>query len=220
MFAIRVHGDEKGFNITDLSIDQGFNFVATAQGETFGHVQSLKINGTELKEDLKVINPVNLKKESVTGVLSSFDWSKEFNKPIRLSFQVSTANQKTISWFFKKNYQNLNIEFDFKIYKKSKKSEKYFIFLKSFTYPHKGIMKLMGYKMNVLKDTSYPLKGRINKKNNLLEMSLGTMADKMVTKPENFNVSLTIYPEENLRQELVFSPTVKYSTQLYWGRSE
>lgn len=110
----------------ECSVFQGFNFQKDRQNNV-GFIESLKIDGIELKPDLTVVNPVALEKQiKIAAVISDLEWNGESFDPVLINANISTENKNSLVSILKKAQPKPEIEASFSIYSYDPQSKKYF----------------------------------------------------------------------------------------------
>lgn len=108
------------------SVAQGFSFQKDSQ-EQIGHINYLKIGDTELKSDLNVTDPLNVKNSvKVFGIASGIHWAGGYSEPVTFSCQVSVDNKNKLATLRHKSMANTKVEFQFDIYDYGPKAKKYY----------------------------------------------------------------------------------------------
>jgi hypothetical protein len=199
-------------NYPKLSITEGFG--STAGQEPYGQLISFKIGSTVIPADLSVNNPISLLKYNVVGAISSYSWTSVAKDPMKFIFNVSAANGDRIKDLLKKPLANLNVELNFQIFAYEPRLKSFYVTMKSFNDPHRGIMNKFGYKLAENKGVSYPISGTIPKKDG--KPMLLVEASTVVTKPINYAVQVVVYPDKN-RQDIVSASSPKILNQKPWG---
>lgn len=99
------------------SVHQGFNFYPDAQ-DYVGHLTKLKVAGKDIKADLEVTTPEDIKGDNVkvVGVMSSIFWDGGIAAPVELSAQVSVTNKQEIMLLTHSDLSDTSVEFQFKIF--------------------------------------------------------------------------------------------------------
>jgi hypothetical protein len=148
-------------------IKQGFEFKKTEQ--TFvGHMLAFKIGGnTDLAKDMTTIKkPVDATDVSIVGIITTFTWDAGASDPFTVNFAVSQANKETVETLLRTGLDNIDLEFDFVIYRYDQVAKTYFAcFKKAGTDPLKGLIRKLGagaYDIRVAEEAGFEVPSPLN----------------------------------------------------------
>ncbi len=184
-------------NSYSCSVRQGFNFEKDAQ-ILVGHINSMKIAGTELKADIQVTDPLSADMAGtvkVFGVVSQIFWEGGYADPIQFSCQVSTENKNTLATIQHSKMSNTEVEFKFTIYDYDPTAKKFF---KCFFSDDAGS------------------KGLVEKSGGTLALSIEMDQSMEVVNPKNYTFTLGVMPkEEDQSIHMAVSDSAKFVK--HWG---
>jgi hypothetical protein len=171
------------------NVSQGFNFEKDSQ-ELIGHINYLKIGDIEMKSDLNVTDPANIKNSvKVFGIASGIHWNGGYAEPVTFACQVSVENKNKLATLQHKAMANTKVEFQFDIYDYDPKAKKYY---KCF---HSNGKKL---------------KGLVLKQGGELAMNIAMDQSSEVVSPKNHTLQLGVMPQDQAQEiHLAFSTTNK-----------
>lgn len=207
---ISAHALAQAVDYSNLDLIQGFYFKKTSQA-TLGYITDLQIGSVLFRTDTSVTNPVTNEKKNIVAPISSYKWGSLPSEPMQISFNISKANNKKLSELLKKSNAALNIEFNFQIYSFDPEKNEFYIALKSFTFPKRGIMNRIGYALPSNKLISLPIKGVIR------SVAPAKSANTVVVNPENYEVQVVIVPTPDKEQMLVRATSSESLMKAQWG---
>lgn len=192
VFNAPLFGAQSGYS---CSVQQGFNFEKNEQ-VIVGHITYLKIGGKELKADISVTDPENVRiKRKVFGVLSAVYWNGGYADPVQFSLQISTDNKNTIAAMQHKSLSNTEVEVEFNVYDYDPKAKKYF---KAF---HSNNVRLKG----LIQKSGGELAFRVNMDQNM-----------EVVSPKNYTLSIGVMPQD-IFQNINLAVSVSNKWVKAWG---
>lgn len=175
-------------------VAQGFNFEKNAEAMV-GYIEYLTIDGSRLKADFSVVNPISEDEDKVVGVLSDISWGGGYGDPVYFSCQVSKANQAILARLANQALDNSGVEFSFAVYDYDPRSKEYF---------------------KAFHSNSANLQGLVNKRGGDLDLNIESGPSGEVSSPKNFNFQLGVMPQDTVMDiYLGFSSKDKLVKQ--WG---
>ncbi len=201
--------------LPQLNLQQVYDFqfgVATP----FAHLVSMQIGSVTLAADIAAKNPLTNKKTNIIGGISAFSWRTGMKDPMKFTFHVSEANRKRLLEILKKPAPNQVITFNYQIFAYDPDAKDFFITLKSFTFPQRGIMNRIGKDMPSMKAVSMPLKGTLQKISDQVFVVSNT-PDANVKTPANYAVQVSIFPPDNKQQQIVQGLSATENKKFNWG---
>lgn len=177
------------------SIRQGFNFEKDVQ-VLVGHLVSIKIGGIELKADLTLTLPTDLKTATVVGPISGISWEGGYADPIFINCNISTANQVQTLVLKHTNLSKTDVEFAFNIYAFDQVEKKYYLCFHT--------------------DTKAML-GLVLKQGGDLALDIADDPSSEVMSPLNYAFSIGIVPQDKDAQSLLFAVSFDKKFAKVWG---
>lgn len=207
---ITAYAYAQAVDYSSLDLVQGFYFKKTNHA-TLGYITDLQIGSTIFRSDISVINPVTNEKKNIVAPISSYKWGSLPSEPMQISLNISQANNKKLNELLKKSNAALNIEFNFQIYSFDPEKNEFYLALKSFTFPKRGIMNRIGYALPSNKLISLPIKGVIR------SVAPAKSANTVVVNPENYEIQVVIAPPPDKVQMLVRATSSESLMKAQWG---
>jgi hypothetical protein len=183
---------------TNLNCDvyQAFNFQPDIQN-SIGHIAKLKVAGKELKADMEVTNPEDIKGDNVkvVGVMSGISWEGGIADPISFSCQVSVTNKQELMVLQHSDLSSTEVEFQFKVFEYDPVKKQYFPSFHT---------------------DDADLKGLIEKSGGDLNLNIAQDQSTEVMQPLNFEFFLGVMPKEE-KQDVKMAVSVDGKFAKAWG---
>jgi hypothetical protein len=152
------------------NIEQGFH-LNTENQDPVGHINYLKVNGTEIPADFTVTDPENpARKTVVVGIVKWLMWEGKAGDPIVFAAQVSAGNKERLATLAKNDLTGAEIEFSFTMYVN------------------------VGWYFKAVRPNSQTLKGTLHMENGHLLYYVSAEPGVTVAKPANYDFQLGVAP--------------------------
>ncbi len=162
------------------NVGQGYNFYPDSQ-DVVGHLTKMKVAGKELKADMAVTNPEDIKGDNVkvVGVMSGINWEGGMADAVNIGCQVSVTNKQDLTLLQHSELSDTTVEFQFIVYEYDPNKKKFFQSFHS-------------------KETT--MKGLIQKSGSNLSLDVAMDQSTEVVNPINFAFNIGIMPEDEAQQ--------------------
>jgi hypothetical protein len=160
------------------NIEQGFH-LNTENQDPVGHINYLKINGTEIPADFTVTDPENpARKTKVVGIVKWLMWEGKAGDPVVFAAQVSAGNKDRLAALGKNDLTGTEIEFSFTMYAN------------------------VGWYFKAVSTNGQTLKGTLQTENGHLLYYISAEPGTIVAMPQNYDFQLGVAPGAT-RQEIM-----------------
>lgn len=178
------------------SVFNAFNFKKELQ-DRVGHITQLKIGDKKLKADFTkgIKDPEGDKEVDAVGILSDYYWNGGHVEPMHFTFMVSVANKTEVADLLHTKLKSIAAEVAFNIFEYDPEKKQFF---------------------KCVHTSDKALKANIQVEGGERQLYLDDEANPEVQQPLNYQVTLTIVPEDEQQDiQLALSATKKFT--LPWG---
>ncbi len=175
----------------------------------FAHLVGLKLGSVALTPDTAAVHPVTEQNVQTVGAITAFKWSGRPADSIELAFAMSDANFKRLENVLKQPVPPTAVEFNFQIYSVDSETRQPFIRLKSFHYPFRGLLNLVGSEMLSKKAESLPLRASLAKTAGRLSLDLDSSAR---------SAKIQVLPVGPSPQNLILGIGSEQTRKIHWGQ--